>query len=137
MKDTSLERASNDIDTPPASFVKDARDLAVFKKAFGISLEIHKASLTFPKIEQFALADQLRRCSKSVCANLAEGFSKQKYSRADFGRYIAIAEASAGETQVWLQYAFCLEYISDLDFKRWDNDYFSIKAMLYKLRKSL
>jgi 23S rRNA-intervening sequence protein len=52
-------------------------DLAVFKLAYRLSLEIHRASLSFPAVEQYALGDQLRRASKSICANLAEGFGKQ------------------------------------------------------------
>src|SRR6476661_6778823 len=51
-------------------------DLEVFRRAYRLSLEIHRSSLALPRIEQFALADQLRRSSKSICANLAEGFAK-------------------------------------------------------------
>jgi len=126
-----------DVIEASSRFIKDARELVVFKKAFDLSLEIHKISLTFPKIEQYALADQLRRSSKSVCANLAEGFPKQKYSSAEFGRYIAISEASASETQIWLQYAFALGYITQPQFTAWDDSYFKIKSMLYKLKKNI
>ncbi len=52
-------------------------ELEAFKRAYRISLEIHRASLEFPQIEQRALADQIRRASKSICANIAEGFGKQ------------------------------------------------------------
>ena len=48
-------------------------DLDVFRRAYRLSLEVHRASLEFPRIEQFALADQIRRASKSICANIAEG----------------------------------------------------------------
>ncbi|TGT90609.1 four helix bundle protein, partial [Mesorhizobium sp. M5C.F.Ca.ET.164.01.1.1] len=58
------------------SYVGRARDLEVYKRAYAVSLEIHKATLAFPRIEQYALADQLRRSSKAICANLAEGFAK-------------------------------------------------------------
>jgi len=51
-------------------------DLEVFQRAYRVSLEIHQKSLKFPKAEQYALADQLRRASKSVCANIAEGHGK-------------------------------------------------------------
>jgi four helix bundle protein len=47
-----------------------------------LSLEVHRASLEFPRIEQFALADQVGRAAKSICANLAEGFGKQRVGRA-------------------------------------------------------
>src|SRR5262245_58731844 len=59
-------------------------DLEVFKRAYRLSLEIHRASLKFPALEQRTLADQVRRASKSICANLAEGFAKQRQSRAEF-----------------------------------------------------
>jgi four helix bundle protein len=117
--------------------VKDANDLIVYKKAFSSSIAIHKASLGFPKIEQYALADQIRRASKSICANIAEGFGKQNYSVAEFARFLAMAEASVVEVQVWLHYAFELEYIDSSQFTQWNQDYKAIKIMLYKLRKSL
>ena len=70
-------------------------DLVVFQKAYRISLEIHRRSLTFPKIEQYALGDQVRRASKSVCANLAEGFGKQVHSKAEFRRFLMVSLGSA------------------------------------------
>ena len=62
--------------------VKSFEDLEVFQRAYRLSLEVHKLSLGFPSIEQQGLADQLRRASKSICANLAEGFGKQRRSAA-------------------------------------------------------
>ena len=56
-----------------SEWVERAEDLEVFRRAYRLSLEVHRASLEFPRIEQFALADQVRRASKSICANLAEG----------------------------------------------------------------
>ena len=70
-------------------------DLGVFQRAYKLSLEIHKMSLTMPQIEQQALADQVRRASKSICANLAEGFGKQSQSKAEFRRFILMAIGSA------------------------------------------
>jgi four helix bundle protein len=60
--------------------VRSFRDLIVYQRAYGLSLQIHKASLGFPKMEQYALADQMRRASKSICGNIAEGFAKQRAS---------------------------------------------------------
>ena len=64
-----------------SEWVERAEDLEVFRRAYRLSLEVHRASLEFPRIEQFALADQVRRASKSICANLAEGFGRQRLSR--------------------------------------------------------
>ena len=55
--------------------VTSFEDLDVFRRAYRVSLEVHRASLGFPRIEQSALADQLRRASKSICANIAEGLA--------------------------------------------------------------
>ena len=64
------------------------------------------ASLAFPRIEQFALADQLRRASKSICANLVEGFAKQSHSAAEYRRYLMVAIGSSDEMQLWLRYCY-------------------------------
>src|SRR2546430_10139637 len=87
-------------------------DLEVFQRAYRISLDLHRASLQFPKVEQFGgLADQMRRASKSICGNIAEGFGKQRRSDAEFKRYLLIAIGSADEMQVWLKYCSDLEYM--------------------------
>ena len=59
-------------------------DLKVFQMAYEVSLAIHNKSLSFPKEEQYGLADQIRKASKSICANLAEGFGKQNFSSKEF-----------------------------------------------------
>jgi 23S rRNA-intervening sequence protein len=69
---------------PVATF----EDLEVSKRAYRLSLEVHRRSLGWPAIEQDALADQVRRASKSVCANLAEGFARPGVQPADFRRYL-------------------------------------------------
>jgi four helix bundle protein len=56
---------------------------------YQLSLELHRVSLDFPKIEQFGgLADQLRRASKSVCSLIAEGAGRQQSSPREFARYL-------------------------------------------------
>ena len=116
--------------------VERFEDLEVFKRAYRVSLEIHRESLRFPAIEQQALADQVRRASKSICANIAEGFAKQAYSVAEFKRYLAIAIASSDEMRVWIR--FCLDrgYIDEAVWQRWREEYHVISKMLQGLRKS-
>ena len=72
--------------------------LEVFQRAYRILLEVHKVSLAFPDIERYALAGQIRRASKSVCANLAEGFAKQVLSPAEFRRFRVAGKS--GETNI-------------------------------------
>ena len=111
-------------------------DLDVFQRAYKFSLEIHKMSLTMPQIEQQALADQLRRASKSICANLAEGFGKQSQSKAEFRRFILMAIGSADEMRVWIRYGFDLKYIDEEAWERWREEYEQIAKMLQGLIKS-
>ena len=73
------------------AIVRSFEDLEVYQRSYQLALELHKLSLQFPKIEQYALADQIRRASKSVCANIAEGFARQRSSSADFHRFIILA----------------------------------------------
>ena len=86
------------------AMVRSVEDLEVFRRAYRLSLELHRISLELPRIEQFALADQLRRASKSICANLTEGFAKQSHSAAEYRRYVVTAIGSSDETQLWLRY---------------------------------
>jgi four helix bundle protein len=88
-------------------------DLEVFRRAYKVSLDVHRASLQMPRIEQYALADQLRRASKSICANLAEGFGKQRQSQAEFRRFIQMSMGSADEMRVWIRYCMDLGYIGE------------------------
>ena len=114
------------MDNGVASF----RDLDVYKKAYAISIILHKTSLGFPKYEQYALVDQIRRCSKSVCANIAEGFVKQRASKAEFKRFLLIALGSSSETLVWIDYSRDMKYIDDETHSLWMSEYESINKML-------
>ena len=110
--------------------INSFEDLDVYKRAYAISLEIHRASLDFPKIEQFVLADQMRRASKSVCANIAEGFGRQRQSSAEYRRFLVMVIGSADEMQVWNRYAADLGYIDAGTGARWTEEYRSIARML-------
>ena len=113
-------------------------DLEVFRRAYRVSLDLHQASLQFPKVEQFAgLADQMRRASKSICGNIAEGYGKRRRSKAEFKRYLLMAIGSADEMQVWLRYCADLEYIDQKRCMQWRNEYREIARMLQGLYTTL
>ncbi len=98
-----------------------------------MSLEIHRHSLAFPPIEQRVLADQLRRASKSICANVAEGYGRQKRSKAEFKRFLQMAIGSSDEMRVWVRYALDLDYIDEATWRRWCDEYQMISRMLQSL----
>ena len=112
-------------------------DLEVFKRAYRVSLEVHRMTLKMPKIEQYGLADQIRRASKSICANLAEGFGKQSESKAEFRRFIRMSMGCADEMRVWLRYCFDLGYIEEGQWQIWRDEYEQIAKMLQGLGKNL
>ena len=112
-------------------------ELEVFKRAYVISLEVHKASLVFPQVEQYALADQIRRASKSICANIAEGSAKSGDSKAEFRRYLLMALGSADEMRVWSGYCLDLGYISEGSWQAWRTEYEEIAKMLQGLVKTV
>ena len=119
---------------PPASSFED---LEVFKRAYRVSLAVHRQSLEFPPIEQRGLADQVRRASKSICANVAEGFARQGVQPADFRRYLIMALGSADEMRVWLRYCLDLGYIDEVIWQTWRQEYHEIAKMLQGLIKAL
>jgi four helix bundle protein len=116
-------------------FVSRVEELDVFQRAYRVSLEVHRASLEFPRIEQFALADQIRRASKSICANLAEGFGRQQQSRPEFRRFLVMAIGSADEMQVWSLYCRDLGYVAEEVAERWRDEYRGVARMLSALHR--
>jgi four helix bundle protein len=87
-------------------------------------------------MEQYALADQMRRASKSICGNIAEGFAKQRASSAEFRRFIMIAIGSSDEMKVWLDYSRDLGYVDSVQIERWQTEYTRISRMLHRLMES-
>jgi four helix bundle protein len=118
------------------TIVRSYRDLEVYQKAYDVSLEIHKLTLEYPDIERFEMAAQMRRASKSICANIAEGFAKQRHSAAEFNRFIQMAIASSDEMKVWLEYSVDLGYMPATKARRFFTDYVDIAKMLSGLAKS-
>jgi four helix bundle protein len=91
--------------------VRVHQDLDVYRRAFDAAMEIFAVSHSFPKHEVYSLTDQIRRSSRSVCANLAEAWRKRRY-RAAFLSKLSDAEAEAAETQVWIQFAVRCGYVA-------------------------
>jgi four helix bundle protein len=117
---------------------KDVWALDVFRRAYALSLDVHRASLNFPKVEQYGgVADQLRRASKSVCALLAEGAGRQVDSDSEFRRYVVMALGSTEEVKLWSAYARDLGYIEARAAGAWISSYEEVARMLQGLRKRL
>lgn len=92
------------------------KNTAVYKKAFSLSMEIFEVSKSFPKAETYSLTDQIRRSSRSVCANLAEANRKKRYP-ANFISKLTDCDAENSETGVWLDFALECKYITQVIYK--------------------
>ncbi len=88
----------------------DFRDLIVYRKAFKLAMLVFHISKKFPVEEKYALTDQLRRSSRSVCANIAEGYRKRQYPK-HFTAKISDADMENSESIVWLDFALACKYI--------------------------
>jgi four helix bundle protein len=87
------------------------RDLKVYQLAYSLAMQIFEESRTFPNEERYSLTSQIRRSSRSVAANIAEGFRKRQYPNM-FASKLADSDAEATETQVWLDFARDCGYLS-------------------------
>ncbi len=85
-------------------------DLDVYKKSFDVAMQIFRATKAFPKEETYSLTDQIRRSSRSVCANLAEAWRKRRYEAAFIAK-LSDSESEAVETQVWTEFAVNCGYL--------------------------
>ena len=90
--------------------VKDYRELRVYQSAFDLAVQIHEITQNFPPEERYSLTDQMRRSSRSVCANLAEAWRKRAYPR-HFASKLSDADGEAAETIVWIDFALKFSFI--------------------------
>ena len=109
--------------------IRHFRDLDVYQRAFRIAMEIFELTSHFPMEERFSMVDQVRRSSRSVCSNLAEGWRKRQY-KAVFRNKLTDAMQEASETQCWLEFAHSCNYLSIELFERLDAEYEQIIGML-------
>jgi four helix bundle protein len=91
---------------------KNFKETKVYQKAFALAMAVFHVSKAFPKEEKYALTDQMRRSSRSVCANLAEAYRKRQYP-AHFVSKVWDCDAENSETGVWIDFALACEYISE------------------------
>ena len=98
-------------------------------------MQIFRISKTFPKEERFSLVDQIRRSSRSVCANLAEGWRKRRYI-AVFKNKMTDSMQEASETQCWLEFCIACYYMNQDEFDSLDDEYEQIIAMLNSMERN-
>ena len=97
--------------------IRAATDLIVYQKAYALAMEIFRLSKGWPPEEKYSLTDQIRRSSRSVCANLREGWSKRRYE-AHFISKLTDADGENSETAAWLDFARDCGYLDPPDYTR-------------------
>ena len=107
-------------------------DLEVYRKAFDAAMRIFDLTKDFPREERYSLTDQVRRSSRSVCANIAEAWRKRRYVAA-FVSKLGDSEAEAAETQTWIQFVVRCEYLPKEIARDLYSEYDAILGMLIKM----
>ena len=113
----------------PKKNIRSYRDLRVYQAAMDLAMEVFLLSKTFPREERYSLVDQIRKSSRSVCANLSEVWRKRRYQAA-FVSKLSDSETEAAETQVWLEFSFRCGYIKEETFKNLDQRYEHILSQI-------
>jgi four helix bundle protein len=94
--------------------IRSHRELEVYKLSFETAMTVFELTKRFPKEETYSLTDQIRRSSRSVCANLAEAFRKRRYPKFFISK-LSDSESEAAETQTWLDFSLKCEYITEIE----------------------
>lgn len=109
--------------------IKSAKDLKVYQKAYKLAMEIFEISKNWPREERYALTDQIRRSSRSVCPCLREAWSKRYYP-AHFVSKLTDADGENAETDTWLDFAHNCGYLSSDDYARLASEVQEVGSML-------
>ena len=108
--------------------MKGFRDLKVWEKAHHLTLQVYKATASFPKEEMFGLTSQIRRAAASIPANIAEGCGRS--GDAELGRFLQIAMGSASELEYHLLLTRDLSLLAEKDYGQLTLEVTEIKRML-------
>jgi four helix bundle protein len=115
-----------------ADRINSFKELRVYQSAIFSAMEIFKLTKSFPSEEKYSLTDQIRRSSRSVCANIAEAWRKRRY-KAAFIAKLSDAESEAAEVQVWNEFAFRCEYIDISKRDHFDLEYEKIISQIIRM----
>jgi four helix bundle protein len=112
--------------------IESYKELRVFQKAMNAAMKIFDSTKNFPAKEKYSMVDQIRRSSRSVCANLAEAWRKRRY-RAAFIAKLSDSESEACETQVWIEFAKRCNYLDETVCAEMDAEYEQIMGQIVKM----
>ena len=96
--------------------IKSFEDLEVYQLSYQLAMEIFQMSRKFPSEEKFSLTSQVIKSSRSVCANIAEGWGKRVYEK-KLKNHLIDANGSLDETKSWLAFAKDCGYIDKEEYQ--------------------
>jgi four helix bundle protein len=105
------------------------KSLKVFQMSYRLAMEIFHLTKSFPSEERYSLTDQIRRSSRSVPANIAEGYRKRQYPKM-FVNKLSDSDGEGTETQVWLEFSKDCGYLSEDVCNRLLREYEEVGRML-------
>ena len=108
--------------------ISSYEDLEIYKRSYKLALKIHERTKKFPETERYDITSQIRRCSKSIPTNIAEGYGRQ--SKDEFKRFARISLGSCNEIQVHLSFCKDLGYINKEEYEAYQKEYNEIGKML-------
>lgn len=114
--------------------IQNVQDLVIYTKSFDLAMEIFKTAKKFPSEEKYSLTSQIVRSSRSVSANIREGYAKRHYEQV-FIRHLVDALGSSEETRCWLDFAFACGYLEEKNHIDVNERYAELSAMIFSLQK--
>ena len=115
--------------------IQSYEDLVVYKMSYSLALRVFHATSGFPRGELYSLTDQVRRSSRSVPVNIAEGWAKRRFENV-FKRHLIDAIGSCDETKVWLHIAHDCSYLQASAYQELLSGYKDVGKMLYSLSRT-
>jgi four helix bundle protein len=115
--------------------VKDFRNLEVWRRAHELTLASYRFTKNFPRDEIYGLTSQIRRCSASIAANIAEGCGR--YGDPELHRFLQIALGSASELDYHLLLSSDLGYLPRDEYAPLNSQVLELKRMLVSLAKKV
>jgi four helix bundle protein len=112
--------------------IRSYKELRVYQAAMDAAMRIFELTRSFPPEEKYSMVDQMRRSSRSVCANIAESWRKRRYPKSFLSK-LSDAEGEAEETRVWLELARRCRYMTDVEAAELDDEYDKILGQLVRM----
>lgn len=108
------------------------RELDIYTESKRLAVEIHKLSMTFPKLELYEEGSQIRRSSKAVTSSIVEGYGRRRY-KADYIKHLVYSQSECDETIIHLDFLFDCESFTDKErYVQLKSEYDSLSKRINK-----